>query len=54
MSQPTQFEIVGSYLANCRPPVDASTSQVSAVIQAWNEIVAKASPGPAAEPAAKG
>lgn len=50
MNKPNPFEIVGNYLAACRPPTEANTAQVSAVIQAWNEIAQQFNkPAPAAE-----
>ena len=49
MTQPTPVEIVANYLANCRPPVDASTAQIAAVLQAWNELAAKLQPPKAAD-----
>ena len=36
--KPHPIDIVGNYLNACRPPVDANTAQVAAVIAAWNEI----------------
>lgn len=36
--KPNPIDIVGSFLNACRPPVDANTMQVAAVIAAWNEI----------------
>jgi hypothetical protein len=47
VSQPTAQEIVQAYLQSCRPPINASTSDVVTLVEAWNAIVAQLA---AAEP----
>lgn len=37
--QKKSIDTVGQYLNACRPPVNASTSDVAAVIAAWNALV---------------
>ena len=39
--QPTPEQIVGAYISACRPPINATTTDVAHAISAWNEIVAK-------------
>ncbi len=38
---PDNLETVANYLANSRPPVNAGLAEGSAVIAAWNALVAE-------------
>jgi hypothetical protein len=35
----TDAQIVANYLAACRPPLHATTAEISEVLAAWNRMV---------------